>query len=355
MLINLCINIVRDIPGEKLKFFFEILNDAQKQIISTLLPLDLPTEISLSLSLSKEYWKRKCFEKQWAHMNYWISNCSWKNTFVSHSVEDLIDNFIAGKLSFPEVKSSLLLFQKCLYILKINGFKFNYSNDSHKNLPLEDHIFQLIPIFPNLKEIYLNNFPLNYEILFESNEDNFTDESYKLLSNTLSEIKNLTKFHLLGTQMKTSQFSCVVDSLITLNYLVNVDLSCNLITDEYCESVLKLLECSQLQNLKLSNNHMTSKTVKTLVSNLCENTSLKTLYLDRNSIEDEGAISIFNCLISNSNLIKIDLSYNQITSRSAFSLCILLERNNILQFLNLTGNNLEKDSIFVDLMKILKT
>ncbi|PRD28778.1 UNVERIFIED_CONTAM: Transposable element Hobo transposase-complex-associated testis-expressed protein 1 [Trichonephila clavipes] len=327
---------------EKLRLLFVILNDTQKEVISSLLPLDLSTDTSLSLSLSEEYWRRKCFEKQWAHMNYWLSNCNWKNTFVSHSVEDLFNNFIVGKLSFAEVKSALLCFQKYLFHLKINGFKFNYFNDSHKNLPLEDYIFQLIPMFHKLKEINLNNFPLNYEIFFESNNNNFSVHSYKLLSKTLSEIKHLTKFNLIGTQMKPCQFSYIVDSLITLNSLINVDLSCNLITDEYCDSILKLLECSQLQSLVLSNNYITSKSIKTIISNLHENKSMKTLYLDRNSIEDEGAISIFQCLILNNNLLRINLSYNQITSTSSFSLCMLLERNKILQHLDLTGNSFGK-------------
>ncbi|GBL94362.1 Dynein regulatory complex subunit 5 [Araneus ventricosus] len=343
MLVNICKNIVNDIPGEQLRFLFQPLNEKQKKTLSNLFPLNLPIDLLLTFPLDEVYWKRKCCDKQWTHLNYWLSNCSWKNTFVSCSVVDIIDSFITGKSSFAEVKTSLFKFQNYLYVLKINGFKFNYSNNNHKYLPIEDFVFQLVSLFPNLKEIYLNNFPLNYEMLLESNDCDLSVNNYEMLSKTLGKIQNLEKFNLLGTKMEKFQFSCIIDSLTALNTLTDVDLSCNLITDDFCDSISKLLN-SQLEVLKLSNNQITNSGVKTIIDALSNNKSLKILHLDHNSIGDEGAINIFQCLISNISLFSIDLAYNKFTTECELSLCKLLERNSALQHLNLTGNNLEQET-----------
>ncbi|GFR17691.1 transposable element Hobo transposase-complex-associated testis-expressed protein 1 [Trichonephila clavata] len=84
--------IIENVPGETLRLCFEILNDAQKEVISSLLPLDLSTDISLSLSLSEEYWKRKCFEKQWAHMNYWLNRNYIEDEGTISIFQSLISN-----------------------------------------------------------------------------------------------------------------------------------------------------------------------------------------------------------------------------------------------------------------------
>ncbi|CAL1272944.1 unnamed protein product [Larinioides sclopetarius] len=342
MLVNLCKNIVNDIPGEQLQFLFQLLNGKQKETLSNLLPLNLPIDLLLTFSLDEVYWKRKCYEKKWTHLNYWLSNCSWKNTFVSYSVVDILDSFINGKSSFAEIKTSLLKFRNYLYVLKINGFKFNYSNNNHKYLPLEDFVFELVSLFPYLKEIYLNNFPLNYEMLLECNDCDLSVNSYQMLSTTLSKTQNLQKFSLIGTKMENFQFSCIIDSLTTLNTLTDVDLSCNL-TDSFCDSISKLLN-SQLKVLKLSNNQITNSGIKTILDALSSNKSLKILHLDHNSIDDEGAINIFQCLISNINLFNIDLAYNKFTTKCELSLFKLLERNDVLQHLNLSGNTLGQET-----------
>ncbi|XP_055942057.1 dynein regulatory complex subunit 5-like [Argiope bruennichi] len=344
MLVNKCKNIVHEIPGEQLQLLFQPLNEKQKEILSNLLPLNLPIDLLLTLSLNDVYWKRKCCERQWTHLNYWLSNCSWKNTFVSYSVMDIIDNFIIGKSLFVEVKKTLLSFQNYLYILKINGFKFNYSNNNHKYLPLEDFVFQLMSLFPNLKEVYLNNFPLNYEMLLESNDCDLLVNSYEMLSKTLCEFQNLQKFNLLGTKMESFQFSSVIDGLTALNTLVDIDFSCNIITDDFCYSIAKLLTSTQLEVLKLNNNQITNSGVEIIVAALNNNKSLKILQLDHNSIGNKGAISLFNCLISNNNLLNIDVAYNKFTAECIFSLCMFLERNSTLQHLNLTGNNLGQEA-----------
>ncbi|KAF8786745.1 hypothetical protein HNY73_008423 [Argiope bruennichi] len=73
MLVNKCKNIVHEIPGEHLQLLFQPLNEKQKEILSNLLPLNLPIDLLLTLSLNDVYWKRKCCERQWTHLNYWLT------------------------------------------------------------------------------------------------------------------------------------------------------------------------------------------------------------------------------------------------------------------------------------------
>lgn len=332
----------------QLQFLDDSLNKEYKKSLSTILPLDLPLNLALSLNLDEEYWRRKCFEHLWTHVHYWLSDCSWKKTFIAYHAECIIDNFMVQKIPCSEVEESLLPLNDCLRSLKINGYKFNYANiktelfnpiDTKESL--ENNIIRLVSSFYNLEEIHFYNFPINLE-LFAETDDILENSVCDKFSGILSKLKSIRKLSLIGTPSKYINLPKFINGLISVNNIKDLNLSCDQITDDLCEHISRLIELSRLQSLVLSNNSITNNGAERIASVLRDNEVLLTLKLDRNMIADEGAMCILQCLVSNKRLLTLDLAYNKLSSECSSTICILLGQNEILQCLNLDANTLGK-------------
>ncbi|KAG8181622.1 hypothetical protein JTE90_015267 [Oedothorax gibbosus] len=341
--------IIKKLTAAQLKCLQDSLTQEQKLNLSSVLPLDIPLKLVLVLNLDEEYWRKKCFENSWTHVHYWLSDRDWKKTFLACHAENVIEDFILQKTPLPEVENSLLILKDCLRSLKINGYKFNYANIKTESFDpvdtkehIERNILKLVSSFKNLEEIHFYNFPIDLELFVETNDDirNSTNE----LSEIFQEMKSLLKFSLVGTPSKSIDFPKLINTMISFDTLIYLNLSCNQITDDNCEHISKLLEQSRIQSLALSNNFITNKGAEQIATVLKENEYIFELKMNKNLIADKGAISIMQSLMSNTRLLKLDLAHNKIDSQCSLVICDLLGENKTLQSLNVTANPLGKET-----------
>jgi len=121
-------------------------------------------------------------------------------------------------------------------------------------------------------------------------------------------------------------------------------LSENHISNEGTSALAGALQVNQsLQSLDLSTNSISNEEVSVLAGALQVNQSLQTLDLSRNNISNEGASALAGALQVNQSLRTLNLSRSNISKEGASILAGPLQVNQSLQTLDLSGNNISSE------------
>lgn len=329
------------ISGEYIKGILKSLNEEQQKVFMELLPLSITLNITIPVILDEIYWKRKCVAASWNYLHYWINNCSWRESFVCHFVEEAIDNFLAKKSPFKQITSDLEVFVDHLKRVKINGYKGNFAEQKKKldstlnKIPFEETVGWLFTFFPNLEEVYLNIAPAEYVV----SSDDDRDVKENNLFNAIFFLKMLVKLTIIGYSLKGKHVSMLADYLIG-SKVVYLNLSCNLLNDDCCFNLGSVLNSQHLTTLILSNNCIGSTGITLLLSSLRGSNYLQFLDLSKNYINDDGGAALAEFLKADSVLRKLDISFNKLGCKSGKAFNDVLQLNSHLLCLNLSGNTL---------------
>lgn len=319
-----------------------------------LLPLGIDLNITIPVIFDEIYWKRKCVAASWNYLHYWINNCSWREAFACHFVEEAIDNFLAKKRTFKQTARDLAVFVEHLKRMKINGYKGNFSEEKKKldsspnTIPFEEAVGWLFTFFPNLEEVYLNIAPSEYVV--SDNDDKIVKENN--LFNAIFFLKMLVKLTIIGYSLKGEHVSMLADYLIG-SKVVHLNLSCNLLKDDCCFNLRSVLNSQNLTTLVLSNNCIGSTGITLLLSSLRDSNYLQFLDLSKNNINDDGGIALAEFLKIDFGLRKLDISFNKLGAKSGKAFNDVLQLNSHLLCLNLSGNTLGKVRYFPFLVNLL--
>ena len=164
-----------------------------------------------------------------------------------------------------------------------------------------------------------------------------------LNSNCTIQELNLSNNHI------TSEGAKQIGEAIKVNTtLLKFDISHNKISDEGVSAISDYIKSNNsLQEIYLSNNHITSEGAKQIGEAIKVNTTLLKFDISHNKISDEGVSAISDCTKSNNSLQELDISFNVITSKGLVYLLKSIQHSGNLQKLNITHNNIVKSQFTI--------
>ncbi|XP_042902256.1 dynein regulatory complex subunit 5 [Parasteatoda tepidariorum] len=314
----------------------------------TYLPLNLRSDLVFSFIDEESFWKRKCEEKGWSYVDFWLSCCNWKSTFASHLVQDALDDFILKKIQYEDLEVLIFPFRNYLLKLTINGFKFNVINEKNHDenlindsLLLVGNVSKILPMFTNLEEILLFNFPV---IISDCSINKRNSSIFEGFCKGFLSFAKLRQVTIVGMCLNAKYISCLIDNLVLIDTIEELDLSCCMISAESWNTIGKLSEMSNLRKLKLRKNYLANDSITDLCKILTKSKTLSSFDVSGNLIGDAGISSICESLLSNHMLSELDISYNSLTSNSGCFLRNVIDRNRVLKSLNISGNNLGEET-----------
>lgn len=140
--------------------------------------------------------------------------------------------------------------------------------------------------------------------------------------------------------MEDEKCRMLVKHLLDHPSLLELDLSYNLIGDGGARAIGKLINCSCLERLNISDNQISGRGAQALSHALSKNTSLVSLNLRLNQLGDEGGQAIAQALLKNQTLVNLQLGANEMTGPTATAFSQVLVQNRTLRSLNLSCNKL---------------
>ncbi|XP_040203072.1 NACHT, LRR and PYD domains-containing protein 3-like isoform X3 [Rana temporaria] len=135
--------------------------------------------------------------------------------------------------------------------------------------------------------------------------------------------------------------------------LRTLDLSDNNLEGPHFRDLMEALTTSQIEELRLSSNHLTESSCPHLASGIRNNQTLRTLDLSNNNLEGPDFRDLMEALTT-SRIEKLQLYDNHLTDSSCPHLASGIRNNQTLRTLDLSDNNLEGPH-FRDLMEALTT
>lgn len=197
-------------------------------------------------------------------------------------------------------------------------------------------------------KILMENISLNYSLchLYLSNNKEIGQIGINSISNYLSANKILQTLDLSSCGITDNMFETLKDGVCRSN-ISNLNLSYNSITSESISCINKIMVCNSLIVLNLSNNII----IPTVSNPLClEISKLKKLNLNANSMNDNGAIVIAKHL-NGSHINELYLARNEINNVGWEELGNNIP-NSELRSINLSYNKVEETSFLVFINKI---
>ena len=247
---------------------------------------------------------------------------------VTDKAADDIANFISRntKLENLNVSHNTLQDSEAKKIFKVNISKLTTFNISQNNITskVTDDMAEFLSHNTQLKI-----FDISYNDLLE------LENIFKVLQN----ISILTSLKLSNCNV----FNKAADELATV-LLYNIilqefDMSYNRLSTSDAVKIFKgMKSISYLITLNISHNMITDEAADELAIVLLNNTSLQKIDLSFNHLTASGAIKIFKGMINILNLTALNISHNLITDEAAENVAVILSRNNNLELLNLSYN-----------------
>ena len=167
------------------------------------------------------------------------------------------------------------------------------------------------------------------------------------LAIVLSSARELEKLNLSSNNLMSEDFQKLLSPLSSLTRLKKLNLSNN--PDGVSVVLKKILSCiNYLEELTLSNTHLTDDNCSKLFESLKFLKELKYLDLSNNAIGSFGAKALADILKEFPLLEGLDLSKCCIQEDEISALCVCLKPLMKLKYLNLSGNRIDADEILVD-------
>ena len=311
-----------------------------------LFEMDDPKQISNVLGSDKSVSVRSSYE--WSPLDYYClgycishSQCQWELNFWYASMGDEgVEMFCNGTLSN----------RQATWNGKITEADFNYNEIT------EEGIKSLVkvspPILQTIEVLRLQSNKLNAEAL-----DVFSTVIPKLTS---LQVLNLA-FNPIGDGGAVELVRTLCHCKTPLRYL---DLDDTGIGEEDCASLTILISSTDLETLDVSNNHLSSNSVTSIMNGILQNSTIKTLrislspfsvdnctslssilqqpmcqlrelYIGDCNIDSGGALQLAAGLTHNQSLEVISISDNPIGDTGAAALCDAISNNTILQRLSM--------------------
>ncbi|XP_073465171.1 NACHT, LRR and PYD domains-containing protein 12-like [Aquarana catesbeiana] len=234
------------------------------------------------------------------------------------------------------------------------------------NIPSEG-LRKLAPALHNIKSLGLD-------------ENHLTDSSCPQLASGIRNNQTLRTLNLFGNNLEGPHFRDLMEALTT-SRIEELQLSNNHLTDSSCphlasgirnnqtlrtlslkgnnlegphfRDLMEALTTSQIKELQLYGNHLTDSSCRHLASGIRNNQTLRTLNLSRNSLEGPHFRDLMEALTT-SRIEKLVLSSNHLTDSYCPHLASGIRNNQTLRTLDLASNKLEGPH-FRDLMEALTT
>ncbi|PIO33630.1 hypothetical protein AB205_0134610, partial [Aquarana catesbeiana] len=167
---------------------------------------------------------------------------------------------------------------------------------------------------------------------------------------TTSQIEEL---HLYDKHLTDSSCPHLASAIRNNQTLRILDLSMNNVEGPYFRDLMEALTTSRIEELHLDRNHLTHSSCPHLTSGIRNNQTLRKLNLNENNLEGPH-FSDFMAALTTSQIEELHLSDNHLTDSSCPHLASGIRNNQTLRTLDLSWNNLEGPN-FRDLMEALTT
>ncbi|XP_073465152.1 NACHT, LRR and PYD domains-containing protein 3-like [Aquarana catesbeiana] len=167
---------------------------------------------------------------------------------------------------------------------------------------------------------------------------------------TTSRIEELV---LISNDLTDSSCPHLASGIRNNQTLRTLDLSDNNLEGPHFRDLMEALTTSRIEELQLENNHLTDSSCPHLASGIRNNQTLRTLDLSRNNLEGPQFRDLMEALTT-SQIEELRLYNNHLTDSSCPHLASGIRNNQTLRTLDLSMNNLEGPH-FRDLMEALTT
>jgi Ran GTPase-activating protein (RanGAP) involved in mRNA processing and transport len=179
-------------------------------------------------------------------------------------------------------------------------------------------------------------------------ENNFEDEAIQVIASYLrtqaTGLKCL-KLNDIGNQIHEINFNPIAMALESNNTLEELDVSDNHLSFEFGVILAtSLLKNKQLQKLDCSDNNLGDDGAVALAKAITHNNRLNNLNFRSNGISDKGFIALSNALKNNSSLTKLSIYDDKITDAGYQAFAEMLKTNTTLIDFQIDSNNIQKET-----------
>ena len=264
------------------------------------------------------------------------------------------DEKICELLSDPTIKTDLenkICLQRTSTLKDLEGLVEQFKNTIYRG-----------SIFFNNMEVYSFkkselDFHLGQDDLYVGESINCYEKLKMLIFKLKYENKKIKSIILCDTfKKKDLDLSQLVHTII--HYCTNLNsftLNDSVLTESQFNSLLGILDCSNLLNLNLNYNSLNNSNILSLSDSLSKNEMLVSLHLSGNLISSNGLIHLSNFLQSNKRLEQLFIASNKLDNLGIkVFIETLISKNKSVNYLNLADNNLKNDDIMLICMLIKK-
>ncbi|XP_077321214.1 NACHT, LRR and PYD domains-containing protein 3-like isoform X1 [Lithobates pipiens] len=163
----------------------------------------------------------------------------------------------------------------------------------------------------------------------------------------------IEKLHLYDKHLTDSSCPHLASAIRNNQTLRILDLSMNIVEGPYFRDLMEALTTSRIEELHLDRNHLTDSSCTHLASGIRNNQTLRTLNLNENNLGGPHFSDLMAALTT-SRIDELHLSDNHLTDSSCPHLASGIRNNQTLRRLDLSWNNLEGPN-FRDLIEALTT
>ena len=285
-------------------------------------------------------------------------------SFLSHNSELQVLDISCNDLEigcrniFTSLQSLMVL-----SVLKLtNCHLINEITDELTNVLLHSTLLQELDISCNNLEtssainIFKGMKNISYLVAINISHNMITDEATEDLAFVLScniKLQSLDLSYNCFTSeilIKIFELKCLKNT----TYLKKFNFSSNKINVKAALGIGTVLSCNlMLEELDLSNNCMQTPAATIVLKNLRESSNLKKISINDNLITKSDAIKIFKGMKNISKLKTINISHNMIDCGAADELATVLSHNNNLQSLDLSYNDLRSEGCIKIMNKMI--
>jgi len=250
-----------------------------------------------ALYISDEsYWKDAC--KRWKLNNLEAHGCSWKQTYLEKTIEEMIKNFNDPD-EISELISNMKAARHYVFNLRIPGLSY----------PVDFKlIMNHLPV--------LNNLTITFGPLVSGMEYNRQlygmkmNDAYKLTEGIKNSM-NLISLSLPGNLIDDDIMKILMNGISYNRSLIELNLSHNRIGNQGARRLAKFIMRNEvLLSLDLTDNGIGYDGSRFLAQALKMNKTLQRLSLKLNNIKDKGGQKFFKDLIENESLIELNVAAN---------------------------------------------
>ena len=325
-----------------------------------LFEMDDSKQISNILGSDKSVSVRSSYE--WSPLDYYClgycishSQCLWQLNFMSSSMGDEdMEMFYNGTLSN----------RQATWNGKITEAYFN------SNEITEEGIKSLVKVSPSILQTIV-------KLQLQSNKLN--TEALHVFSTVIPKLTSLQVLDLPHNPIGDGGAVELIRTLCHCN--TPLGLYGTGIGEEDCASLTILISSTDLEGLDVSNNHLSSNSVTSIMNGILQNNTIRTLeisssqfsvdnctslssilqqpmcqlrklHIDFCNIDSGGALQLAAGLTHNQSLEEIYISYNPIGDTGAAALCDAISNNTILQYLSMERCNITSKG-FIELSSSL--